>query len=65
MFISELFVLGTTMDEGNGKVPMIVHVSLSKDPLKSCLSDSGSNSVKFKMNLSDRTPIRAILFPSL
>ena len=53
------------MEEGNGKVPMIVHVSLSKHPLKPCLSDSGSDTFKFKMILSDRTPIHAILFPSL
>merc|ERR1719282_1415830 len=53
------------MDEGNGKIPMIVHVSLFKHPLISCLSDSGRDSVKFKMILSDRTPINAILFPSL
>ena len=58
-----MFVLGTTMDEGNGKVPMIVHVSLSKHPLISCLSDS--DSFKFKIILSDRTPIHSILFPSI
>ena len=50
------------MDEGKGKVPMIVHVSLSKHPLISYLSDS--DSVKFKMILSDRTPMHSILFPS-
>ena len=51
------------MEEGNGKVPMIVHVSLSKHPLISCLSDS--DSFKFKIILSDRTPIHSILFPSI
>ena len=52
------------MEEGNGKVPMIVHVSLSKHPLISCLSDDGSDRFKFKIILSDRTPMSSILFPS-
>ena len=50
------------MDEGNSKAPMIVHVSLSKHPLISFLSDN--DSFKFKIILSDRTPMSSILFPS-